>query len=152
MKKFLAMLACIIMALSLVACGNGAVEERFCDDLAQAEKIIGFKLEAPETLNDSGSRNFRVCGRTLEIMYFSGKVMNGKISKSDNQENIGAYDYGYTESVIISDGGIEYKLCGSENGEKVHLATWTKGKYSYFVLDGNGKSAEEMLDFCKEIN
>ena len=151
MKKLIALVLAWACVLGLVGCGNKPVKERFCDSLEQAEKMMGFKLEAPESLDNSGTKTFRVSGRTLEIMYFDGKVLNGKISKSDNKENVEGYDYEYTESTIISDDGTDYTLCGNKEDDTVYLATWVNGKCSYLVLDYSGKSAEEMVVFCKRI-
>ena len=150
MKKLIALILAMVCVLGLSGCGTEPVEERYCDSLAEAEKIMGFKLEAPESFNDSGTKTFRVSGRTLEIMYFNGKVISGKISKSDNKENLEGFDYGYTEHTTITDAGIDYALSGQK--ELVYLAAWENGKYSYFVLDGSGKSADEMVAFCKGIH
>ena len=151
MKKRLLAAALVILALVLCACGSKAVPETYCDSLAAAEKLVGFQMEAPDALNGSGTKTFCAKGRTIEIMYFDGKVLNGRISKSDNGENVGGFDYGYTVRSVVSGGGVDYTLSGSEEGGDVHLATWTKGKYSYLVLDGAGKSAEEMVAFCSGI-
>ena len=152
MKKWIACVLALVCVFGLAGCGTKSVEERFCDSLEQAEKIIGFRLDAPESLNNSGTKTFRVNGRTLEIMYFDGKVISGKISKSDNKDNIEGYDYGYTESAIISHDGIEYSLFGNQENEMVYLATWVNDKYSYLVLYSSGKIADEMVELCKRIH
>ena len=151
MKRVLLAVTCLLTAVFLCACGKDAVPERYCDSLDEAESLIGFKLTAPESWNGSTTKTFRVGGRTLEIMYFSGKVLEGKLSKSEGGEDITAYDYGYTGSIQVSDGGVTYTLQGNNAEETVCLATWTKGKYSYFLLDSAGKTPEEMVAFCKEI-
>lgn len=152
MKKWIIGVFALALVIGLSGCRTKPVEDRFCDSLTQAEKIIGFKLEAPEALNDSGTKTFRVSGRTLEIMYFNGKVVSGKISKSDNNENMKESDYGYTASTAITEAGTEYSLFGHKENELVYLATWVNGKCSYLVLDSAGKSADEMVALCKGIH
>ena len=151
MKKILFVFVCVVILIGLCACNSNPVAESYCDTLAEAEKAIGFKLEAPDSIDGSGTKTFKVSGRTLEIMYFSGKVMNGKISKADNLENINGYDYGYTKVTEISRDGITYSFRGSEDSELVNFATWTEGKYSYLVLKSGGLTEEEMINFCKAI-
>ena len=151
MKKIILTAACIIMLLCLCACGKKPVPDTYCASLSAAEKMIGFKLTAPENIDNSGTNTFRVSGRTLEVMYFNGKVLTGRISKADNLENINGTDYGYDAVSQLTDNGISYTLRGEEGNDTVNLATWTSGDYSYLVLVGAGKTPEQLVELCKAI-
>ena len=141
-----------MLLILLCGCQSKPVPEKYCDTLAQAEKLIGFKLDAPDSVDGSGTKTFRVSGRTLEVCYFDGKALKAKISKSDNLENINGYDYGYTHKAETSADKIDYALHSSDANSAAHLAEWTKGKYSYFVLLSDGKTTDEMIAFCKTIS
>ena len=146
--------AIIFIALLVLLCGckSQPIAEKYCDALAQAEKLIGFKLNVPDSVDGSGTKTFRVSGRTLEVCYFDGKVLKAKISKADNLENINGYDYGYTHKADTTADKIDYTLRSSDANSTVHLAEWTNGKYSYLVLLSDGKTTDEMITFCKTIN
>ena len=152
MKRFIIALLCLAMLLSLCGCKAKPVAEKYCDSLAEAEKLIGFKIDTPESLSDSKTKTFRAGGRTLEICYFDGKVLKGRISKADNLENINGLDYGYTYKTETAMGGTDYTLRSAEANGTIHLAEWTKGKYSYMVLLSDCKTVDEMIAFCKTIN
>ena len=151
MKKLIAAMLCIATVLCICSCGKQPHPDTYCASLAAAEKLIGFDLTAPEKIGNSGTNTFRVNGRTLEVMYFDGKVLTGRITKADNLENINGFDYGYTAETSLSDGGIDYMLKGEEGKETVHLATWTSGKYSYLVLCGEEKTPQQLVELCKSI-
>ena len=147
MNKPFAAAVCLILLLLLSACGSKAVPETYRDTLAEAEKQIGFRLEAPESLNGSGTRTFRAAGRTLEIMYFDGKVVTGKISKSDNHENISGMFNEYSELATVN----EYALYGNSETGLAYLAVWKSGKYSYLVMNSFGTDAAELTALCAGI-
>ena len=151
MKKFIVAVLCLIMVFSLCACGKKPVPNTYCASLSAAEKMIGFKLNAPENIDGSGTVTFRVNGRTLEVMYFNGKVLTGRVTKADNAENINSIDYGYTAESQLSEGGIDYTLRGMEGSDTVNLASWTSGKYSYLLMTGEAKSPEQLVELCKSV-
>ncbi|MBE6914314.1 MAG: hypothetical protein E7472_05205, partial [Ruminococcaceae bacterium] len=124
MKKLIAFLICLFAVFSLAACGSDPVPDTFTDTLEAAEKLIGFKLSAPDSIDGSTSRNYRATGRKLEIMYFSGNVLRGRVCKDENPSGVNAQDYGYIHTEYVQDGKIEYTLCGSEGGENFSLAMW----------------------------
>ena len=151
MKKIILTIACVAMVLCLCACGKKPVPDSYCDSLSAAEKLIGFKLTAPEKIGESGTNTFRANGRTLEVMYFNGKVLTGRISKADNAENINGVYYGYNYVTQLSDSGIAYTLRGDEGKDTVCLATWTSGDYSYLVLVGAQMTPEQLVELCKTV-
>ena len=151
MKRLIALFLTLLTLAGLCACGRKPVEDKYTDTLEQARKAIGFEISAPEQLDGSGTRTFHVNSRTLEITYFSGKVMYGRITKADNRENLNGYDYGYTKVSEVTDSGVVYTLRGPDGSDGVCFAAWENGKYSYTALVSGERTPEEIIAFCKEI-
>lgn len=148
MKKLIILGFTLAALMLLCSCGHKPVPETYCDTLKQAEKLVGISLTAPDSVNGSGTKTFSAKGRTLEIMYFDGKVLTGRISKSDNGENL-ALDFGYTNVATVSENGSEFSLYG--DGDRIYLSHWQSGKYSFSVLLGSGLGEDEMVKFCETI-
>ena len=151
MKKLLVLFVCLFFVGCLAACSSEPVPDTFTDTLEEAEKLLGFKFDVPDSIDGSTSMNYRAKNRQLEIMYFSGKVLCARVWKDENPSGVNAEDYGYIHTECVQDGKIEYTLCGVEGSENFNLAMWENGKYSYMLLLGSERTPEELIELCKTI-
>ena len=149
-KKIIALILCAISIFSLVACSAKPVEEKYVDTLEEAQKIIGFNIDIPKNVISSGSQTYYVSGRTLEITYFNGKVISGRIIKTENKEEFNFSYYDLSNEQKIKSDNIEYTLYGPE-ADSINLATWTNKKYSYILSIMNTMTTEEIIDICTNI-
>lgn len=140
--------------LSISTAGDGAgtgMSNPFtrCATLAEAEKLCGFSLSAPETLSRSDSREFSVMDGMLEVAYRSGEDRTACIRKAPGAEDIsGDYTvYGEVETVSVD--GIPVTLKGDEG--RVSLAIWTNGGYTYSVQAEQPVSLADMTGLVSEI-
>ena len=120
------------------------------DSLSDACDAVGYDFTIPEIIDGHDGIHFSVLGDGEIIEAVFGED-DGEITirKAPGAEDIsGDYNtYESTEKVTV--GGIEVTLKG--DGEKVNLATWTLGDYTYSVMARGGLLADTMTAMVSVI-
>ena len=112
--------------------------------MAEAEKITGFGLEAPETIQGSELSEITVIsGDTIEVDYIQNGEIIASVRKAKGDEDIsGDYNtYSQTETVAITAGDVTIK----GNDGTYYLATWTSDGYSYSFSSEGGISKADII-------
>ena len=124
----------------------------YYDTLEEAAKAIGFGMTAPESLGKFTERSVAtIDGEILELAYYDKDDNRGhNIRKAKGSGDIsGDYSiYDFTGTVDVE--GRTVTMSG--NGDKVFMAVWTDGDFSYSVTtDENGLSQAEMEEIIKNV-
>ena len=156
-----------IVSESEVSMANPFVD---CDSMEEGERLAGFRLRAPESLDGYGERLVRVIkDELLELQYEYSLISdcvytkvakmdyeypiyedreNAVIRKGKGQEDISG-DYNvYTDVYQVKILGEEVTLKGNDG--RVDLALWTLGEYSYSV-SVQGLTEDAMIDLVKKV-
>ncbi len=124
----------------------------YYDTLEEAAQAIGFDMTAPESLGKFTERSVAtIDGEILELAYYDKDDNRGhNIRKAKGSGDIsGDYSiYDFTRTVDVE--GRTVTMSG--NGDKVFMAVWTDGDFSYSVTtDENGLSQAEMEEIIKNV-
>ncbi len=124
----------------------------YYDTLEEAAQAIGFDMTAPESLGKFTERSVAtIDGEILELAYYDKDDNRGhNIRKAKGSGDIsGDYSiYDFTGTVDVE--GRTVTMSG--NGDKVFMAVWTDGDFSYSVTtDENGLSQAEMEEIIKNV-
>ena len=124
----------------------------YYDTLEEAAQAIGFDMTAPESLGKFTERSVAtIDGEILELAYYDKDDNRGhNIRKAKGSGDIsGDYSiYDFTGTVDVE--GRTVTMSG--NGDKVFMAVWTDGDFSYSVTtDENGLSQAEMEEIVKNV-
>lgn len=113
--------------------------------LELASEAVGFSITLPESVK---VQNYIVInGETLEIVFDGGYIR--KVSADSGIEDISG-DYNEYENDEVKDvGGIEVTLKG--NADKIMLAIWTAGDYTYCIGATNGVDEAEMTSLIGAV-
>lgn len=161
MKKNIAIVLGIIMALSLVACAKNApatdyqqkqkdgqiLEENSaqipnpfvdCETIADAEKIAGFEITVPDKMPEGYSQSSiqAINDYLIQIFYESGdnEIL---IRKGIGSEDISGDYNTYSESNTMTIGELTINTKGNDG--KINVATWINGEYTFSILVNPGK-------------
>ncbi len=127
------------------------------DSLADAAKAAGFEMGVPERPRMFTETTYQVLKdgdqTILEVLYSaedSGEQMViRKASGAEKNTDISG-DYNvYNEMNTVTVGEYEVTLKG--NDQKVNLATWTSGDYTYSLDCTSGITTEEMTAFIGDM-
>ena len=177
MKKGIALLLALILALSLAACGSSAktpeesaapveVPEESAEvvgmanpwteyaSLEEAEAAAGFKFPQPKWDVAYDSVTYRVMDGIIEIIYAQddGQVMTLR-KGADETDISGDYnDYDFTSDFS---GAISGKIQGmtNEQGEQLcKTATWVSDGHFYVIFVELSETMETMMETIQLIN
>lgn len=121
-----------------------------CDSLSNAEKLAGFQLNIPGAVNGSDNRVFRAIENDLlEVIYQEGETETARVRKAPGTEDISG-DYNvYGETSTVSSNGVSVTLKG--DNDRVSLAIWTSGSYTYSITVESPISSNEMAQLVFEV-
>ena len=169
MKKFIAVLVGAVMTMSAMpmafAAETTAVEDTLIgmpnpfvdyDSLKEAEKAVGFEINAPESIDGYSEKHISVMdGKMIQVIYINGDKQICIRKEKGNDDISGDYTK-YAEKKITDIDGVTITLKGG-NG-KYGNATWTADGYSYSIgaydysLEINeGIALDEMLDLAETV-
>jgi len=116
-----------------------------CKDIDEAESIVGFTLNVPDSILGSQSRQIYVIDQNIiEIDYFEGQDIIACIKKAKSTEDISG-DYSvYENEEIRNIGDVEATFKGNDN--LIYLVTWSNGEYSYSISINNGVEESDIFD------
>lgn len=158
MKKLITLTLCAIMALSFAACSNNSPTKDDsqkqsigkdievpnpwveCETIADAEKLAGFTVILPKTIPDGYTQKSIEATEDwmVQIIYENSKNQITFRQSKGNDDISGIYTE-YKENNTLTIGTL--KITAKGNGDKVNVATWTNGEYSFSISanpDGEG--------------
>lgn len=172
MKKLIAITMCI-MTLSLTACGNTTsakenpqkqtksevsaqetvqIPNPFvdCKTIEEAEEIAGFKAPVPERMPDGYTQAaIRAVEQYLiELIYENGEK-SIRIRKGKGSGDISGDYNTYKENNTGTIG--KYQVSTKGDDQKVSVAVWEDGEYSFAVLADPAVSSSEVSDIISSI-
>ena len=169
MKKFIAVLVGAVITMSAMpmafAAETTAVNDTIIgmpnpfvdyDSLKEAEKAVGFEINAPESIDGYSEKLISVMdGKMIQVIYINGDKQICIRKEKGNEDISGDYTK-YAEKKITDIDGVTITLKGG-NG-KYGNATWTADGYSYSIgaydysLEINeGIALDEMLDLAETV-
>lgn len=166
MKKLIVLGVCAAMAFSMAACANQKEPSSTtepssqmqlpnpftsCETMADAEKIAGFTLTMPEHAPDWAAETTIRATRSgmIEVVHL-GNGSEMRIRKAAGNEDISGDYSAYQTSNEISVGDTNVQVKGNE--EKIYLATWSNGTYSYSISVNSGLVQEEITSLISSID
>ena len=121
------------------------------ETLSEAAQTVGFELTVPETLNGSDHRIFRAIENDLlEVIYRKGEEETARIRKADGAEDVSGDYIVYPQVDIARVNGVEVTLKG--DSDKVFLATWIAGEYTYSISAETGIPSGDMTRLISAIH
>lgn len=119
-----------------------------CDTAADAEKIAGFPMEAPETIDGYDAPVIQaVENDTFQYIYSNadgGEILIRKVAGGDADVS---GDYNEYENEQTTDDGVTLR----GDGDSVTVAIWSKDGYSYCVRVEGGASMETVTDLVAQV-
>lgn len=116
------------------------------DSLDAAVKGSGITITLPETVGGQTATFYQaINGEMIEVRYGEDNLIR---KGTGNQDISGDYNaYGESVEQTIDGKTVTFK----SNDEKVRLAIWSEGEYSYSVSMGDGVTAEEMTALVSSV-
>lgn len=118
--------------------------------LQESAKLVGFSIELPQKeqlpawIEKTIYRSSTVDTKLLEIIFTSEENPTQEIrirkAISDKDDISGDFNNYEKEEIIILD---EKTVNTKSNGDKMYLATWRDGDYSYSIRNSNGAQASD---------
>lgn len=168
MKKIIAIIVGIVMALSMVACsdktndpsnsgsnskGSVQVPNPFvtCKSLDEASDIAGFNMNSPENIpNWVNKTTIRaVKDSMIEIIYSGDDENKLCIRKALGNEDISGDYNNYEKTTEIEVDNFTVTVKG--NGENINVATWILGEYSFALTSNIGITQEDLTFIISTI-
>ena len=163
MKKIMTLVLALVMVFALCACGAAetpaeettTTEEattqianpwQDVESVAAAEELVGYGIEAPETVAGLAQTAVRAMvgenGETMiELVYGDNEIVIRKAPGADDVS--GDYNtYAATEEVTVGDAAVTEK----GDGENVFCAIWTSGDYAYAIVATAGIGADAVAE------
>lgn len=110
------------------------------EDYATAEEAaaaLGYDTELPEAIGSSDNVLYRVMnGVLLEVIYYEGETEIARIRKAEGAEDISGVNTLFTSEEEQEVEGRQVTFKG--DGEKIQLAIWVEGAYTYSVYAEKG--------------
>ena len=121
------------------------------DTIDQAEKVVGFAVQTPHSipLGYSQSQIQTIAEKTVQIFYKNGENQILFRQARGNEDISGDYNV-YEQEQKISIGDVSFLLKGNDN--KVNLATWQEGDYTYSMMVTPIENGLDIETFQKMIS
>lgn len=164
MKKKMVMMVCsmaaLVMAVSMMGCGkkaeaeNAQIQNPFvdCDTMADAEKLAGFDLVAPEQIEGYEKALIQaIDGEMIQAFYVNQEDEEDEIliRKGVGSDDISGNYEDFAEVSTAAAGDLEVTLKGNDG--KVTVAVWTTGSYTFSIQVDAGASQDEMLSLVEAV-
>lgn len=172
MKKTVSLLLCLLLALSLSACGkqavpaantdpdddtpdgNASVANPWVDYDSPDEAIaaVGFNITVPEEIEGFDAPIYRVMSNELlEVLY---PCTDGglRIRKAAGEEDISGDYNTYAETQTVSTPGEDGVVTLKGSGGSVSCATWISGAYTYSITAQPGVDVLTMTDLVNTVH
>lgn len=162
MKKcFVAVILCTIFAMLFSACvsTDGASSNQAqipnpitdCKTMEEAKALAGFDMAVPETVDGYEEKQISVIDDKLIQVRFTHGAQELLLRKCRGNADCSG-DYNEYAQVTEEEGnGVTVTMKGAN--DRVKLAVWTDGEYSYSIgaYGGEGMPAEEMTALAQQV-
>ncbi len=111
--------------------------------LEDAEKAVGFEITVPADIKQV--INYSVISGSILEIEFKG----GYLRKARGAEDISGDYNTYKNSDVLHVGEKQYALKG--NGDRISLATWTDGGFTYCLGFDNGADNSDVIKLLEGI-
>jgi len=157
-KKLTAIFFCILALAAFTACkstsasGSGQLPNPIVnyDTLADAAKVTGFELAAPDAVDGYDTRAIQVVAdKMMQVTYAKGEDQL-LIRKAAGTDDISGDYTAYAESNTVMVGSLSVLMKGEKG--MVSVATWADGGYA-FAVDAQDipMTADAMSALVKEV-
>lgn len=119
------------------------------DTLEDASNKIGYTVNYPASLN-SATTTYGIKNNSLEILFFNGKVMTGRIIKARIGNPPETDFYGYASTTIEIREDAVYTIHYT-NEEECHLITWSNDDFLYLLYTSEIHTSESIVDIATQI-
>lgn len=133
-----------------------------CKSLKEAEEVVGFDMSVPDKIDDYDDISYSAMKRyrLIQIDYRKDENRYVCIRKAFGNDDISGDYNKYNSEVMAELDGRQVTFKG--NDDKVSLATWTDGDYTYSVMyadladngagsEETGVSAEQMKELVSKV-
>lgn len=118
--------------------------------LADAAKVTGFPMSAPETLEGCPQRVIQTMGdEMIQVIYQNGNS-SVTVRKEEGSGDISGDYNQYAQSGTVEVNGSTVTMRGENN--LVMVAIWENGGYTYAVTSGAGMSTAAMTALIRSVN
>lgn len=118
---------------------------------AEAAAAVGFDTELPEAIAASDKVVYRVMdGVLLEVIYFENDVEVARIRKAVGAADISGVNTLFTAEEVQDVNGRQVTFKG--DSEKIQLAIWTEGEYTYSIFAEKGLDMEVLTAAAAAIH
>lgn len=169
MKKMIVYAMVAMMAFSICACGSkGDVNKREdqntsvsgdsqqipnpwqdCDSITDAQKNVGFDMNVPDKVGDYTQAWIQTMDKEMiQVDYTFGEeevLIRKAASKNDPSGDYNAYNK--EENVNVGDLSVTMK----GNEDRMNLAVWSDGTYSYSVYASAGMSQDMLAEIVAQV-
>ena len=174
-------MAALVMAVSMMGCGkkttadqagteiseDGAAQDAEasegentqipnpfvdCETMADAEKLAGFDLVAPEQIEGYEKELIQaIDGELIQVFYVNPENEEDEIliRKGVGSDDISGNYEDFTEVSTAAAGDLEVTLKGNDG--KVTVAVWATGSYTFSIQVDAGASQDEMLSLVEAV-
>jgi hypothetical protein len=160
MKKWTAILLCLLLAASLAACaaktektsGGDQIANPFvsCETMQDAAKLAGFEMTAPETVDGYPDRAISAIEKDMIQVDFTGGDNRLTLRKAAGSDDVSGDYNTYAETNAVTVGELSVTMKGNDG--QVSVATWTDGGYSYAIdASGAALSADQAAALVQQI-
>lgn len=122
-----------------------------CKSMKKAKKLVGFGMDTPKKIGGAERKAIRADkkDKLIEVAYGKddSKVV---IRKAKGSGDISGDYTEYESKKTVTVGSYEVTMQGDK--DKVSLATWKNGKYTYSVTCETAKSEEDMSSIIKAVD
>lgn len=172
MKKTVSLLLCLLLALSLSACGKQAATAADTDhdsnipdggtamanpwvdyeSLDEAIAAVGFSVTVPEEIEGFDAPVYRVMNNELLEVLYPCTDGDLRIRKAAGEEDISGDYNAYSETQTVSTPGEDGVVTMKGNGGSVGCATWCSGAYTYSITAQPGVDVLTMTDLVNTVH
>ena len=119
------------------------------DSLEELSNAIGYTVKYPESLNAS-STTYSIKNNSLELLFFNGKVMEGRLIKAGVGNPPATDFYGYATAKAEIKDNINYIIHYTET-DACHLITWSEGEFLYLLYTSNIHTIDSIIEVAQQI-
>ena len=115
------------------------------DSLEDLSNALGYTVQYPTSSTTYGVKN-----NSLELMFFNGKVMAGRLIKARIGNPPETDFYGYVSTKTETRENISYTVHYT-NEDECHLITWSENDFLYLMYTSNIHTINSIIEIAQQI-
>ncbi|MGN1250238.1 MAG: hypothetical protein ACI4XW_09160 [Candidatus Spyradocola sp.] len=158
MKKLMALLLCLLLALTVAGCAKEAPGENVqipspvvdCATLEEAAELAGFTLEAPGLPAGYDDAAISVISDSMiQLIYRSGEGREMVLRKAQGEGDVSGNYTVYEQERALDVDGVAVTLRG--DADAANLALWTRDGFAYSASVSEGLDDAAMSALIRAI-